>query len=110
MFVLAVKQAHTNNLISRLCQDRAGVSGIYQWNGAEQLTKYAMAQQIAAVFGLSADHVTPARDPPSGATKRPMDSRLDVSRLAELGIAAHTPFAQGMEECLRPWVEKQEAV
>ena len=80
--------------------------GIYQWSGQEVLTKYAMVQKMSAVFGLPADHVTPARAPSPARTRRPLDSRLDVSRLAELGISAHSPFTEGVKECLGPWVEK----
>ena len=83
--------------------------GVYQWSGAETLTKYAMVLAMAAAFGLSAEHVQPAREPPPAGTRRPLDSRLDTGRLQELGIGAHTPFARGVEECLGPWVEKRDA-
>ncbi|KAH7954733.1 hypothetical protein HPB49_021356 [Dermacentor silvarum] len=75
-------------------QDRS-VSGVYQWCGLEPLTKYAMVRAIGQTHGLSTDHVSPDAEPSSGAP-RPRDCRLEHSRLQQLGIARHTPFAQGV--------------
>ncbi|XP_054929584.1 methionine adenosyltransferase 2 subunit beta-like isoform X2 [Dermacentor andersoni] len=81
-------------LAERGRKDRS-VSGVYQWCGLEPLTKYAMVRAIGQAHGLSTDHVSPDAEPSSGAP-RPRDCRLEHSRLQQLGIARHTPFAQGV--------------
>ncbi|XP_037567720.1 methionine adenosyltransferase 2 subunit beta [Dermacentor silvarum] len=81
-------------LAERRLKDRS-VSGVYQWCGLEPLTKYAMVRAIGQAHGLSTDHVSPDAEPSSGAP-RPRDCRLEHSRLQQLGIARHTPFAQGV--------------
>ncbi|XP_043238039.1 methionine adenosyltransferase 2 subunit beta-like [Amphibalanus amphitrite] len=98
-----------HRLLEKQREDRAVVRGVYQWSGSETLTKYGMVRAMAAVFGLSAEHVTPVRAPPPAGTRRPLDSRLDTGRLAELGIGTHTPFAEGIEQCLSAWLEKKDA-
>ncbi|XP_037070281.1 methionine adenosyltransferase 2 subunit beta-like [Pollicipes pollicipes] len=73
----------------------------------EPVTKYALVQQMAALFGLPLDHVSACRTPPASGTRRPMDSRLDTSGLRRLGIGQHVPLAQGLHESLLPWAERQ---
>jgi len=96
-------------LVEKRCQNEAGVSGIYQWSGQEALTKYGMVREMAALFRLPVQHVRPSRVPPPDGVPRPIDCRMDTARLQELGVAANTPFQQGVYECLLPWVEKHRA-
>ncbi|XP_037070674.1 methionine adenosyltransferase 2 subunit beta-like [Pollicipes pollicipes] len=99
--------AMCRQLIEKQRQDRDGVFGIFQWSGQEPVTKYALVQQMAALFGLPLDHVSACRTPPASGTRRPMDSRLDTSGLRRLGIGQHVPLAQGLHESLLPWAERQ---
>lgn len=81
-------------LAERRLQERS-VSGVYQWCGLEPLTKYGMVRAIGQAHGLNTDHVSPDPEPSSGAP-RPRDCRLEHTRLEKLGIARHTPFAEGV--------------
>lgn len=81
-------------LAERRLQDQS-VSGVYQWCGLEPLTKYAMVRAIGQAHGLNTDHVAPDPEPSSGAP-RPRDCRLEHTRLQQLDIARHTPFAHGV--------------
>ena len=73
--------------------------GIYQWCGSEPLTKYQMIEIMADQFGLGCAHIEAVKGPSSGAP-RPYDTTMDTSRLSQLGIQYHTPFAEGIKSCL----------
>ena len=84
-------------------QDPKSINGIYQWSGSDNMTKYDMAVAMATAFGLSHSHIKADSSPSSGAP-RPYNSQLATTRLAELGIAAATPFSSGVKECLQPFL------
>lgn len=91
--------------LAKVSQKQSDVKGIYQWCGAEVLTKYQMVQAMAQVFHLPMDHITGVRDAgPSGGVVRPYDTRLDVARLRALGFGQHTPFEKGIEDALKSWI------
>ncbi|KVL26386.1 NAD(P)-dependent oxidoreductase [Burkholderia territorii] len=74
-------------------------TGIRHWSGEEPMTKYDIAQRIAAALGIDA---TLARiDTPADATPRPYDCHLDASSVRALGIDHATPFATGLQAVLR---------
>ncbi|AXF26036.1 NAD(P)-dependent oxidoreductase [Burkholderia pyrrocinia] len=75
------------------------VTGIRHWSGKEPMTKYDIAQRIAAALGIAAS-LTPI-DQPTDATPRPYDCHLDASRVRELGIDYATPFDTALRAVLR---------
>lgn len=81
----------------------AGEGGVFQFAGAEALTKYGMARAMAETLGLDAALVSPDPAPPSGAP-RPRDCRLDGSRLRALGFAPELAFRAGAEAAVRPFL------
>lgn len=85
-----------------LFQD-GSIKGIFQWSGMDMMTKYDMCVAMADALGLSSSHISADMEATAGAP-RPYDSRMDNSRLQQLGIQAHTPFKQGIEECLAKWL------
>ena len=100
-----------NNLLSiffsptvsyTLLQEDKIPKGVYQWCGSEALTKYDMIKIMAIQFGLETTHITPVKGPSPGA-KRPYDTTMDTSRLSQLSIQYHTPFAEGIKNCLEKW-------
>ena len=100
-----------NNLLSiffsptvsyTLLQEDKIPKGVYQWCGSEALTKYDMIKIMANQFGLETTHITPVKGPSPGA-KRPYDTTMDTSRLSQLSIQYHTPFAEGIKNCLEKW-------
>ncbi|AIO37471.1 methionine adenosyltransferase 2 subunit beta [Burkholderia cenocepacia] len=77
----------------------APVTGIHHWSGEEPMTKYDIAQRIAAALGL--DAALARIDTPADATPRPYDCHLDAARVRALGIAHATPFDAGLRAVLR---------
>lgn len=52
------------------------------------MTKYDMAVKFAEILKLPTEHLVRVDSIPEGeAVKRPIDSRLDVGRLKELGVS-----------------------
>ncbi|KAG8228906.1 hypothetical protein J437_LFUL011154 [Ladona fulva] len=107
--------AHVND-IAEICHqlgqkklEDPSICGIFQWSGQEMLTKYQMICKMAKVFSLPCNHVTPVDGPGAGAVTRPYDSQMDVSSLVLLfkKIPHHTPFEEGIKECLQPWTTKK---
>ncbi|XP_037782734.1 methionine adenosyltransferase 2 subunit beta-like [Penaeus monodon] len=90
------------DLVSAISKDKE-ISGIFQWSGKEQLTKYDMIVAMSRVLSLCHDHITPDPNPAPGAP-RPYDAHMDSSRLESLGISHHTAFDVGIKECLSPWL------
>ena len=79
---------------------RAG--GIWQFSGSEVHTKYSMAVTMAEVFGLSKDHLIPAKES-SGAT-RPYDCHLDSSAVMNNFPIEPIPFKEGIKKVLGKFI------
>jgi dTDP-4-dehydrorhamnose reductase len=75
------------------------VTGIRHWSAEEPMTKYDIAQRIAAALGI--DAALARIDTPADATPRPYDCHLDAARVRALGIEHATPFATGLQAVLR---------
>ncbi|KAL7641553.1 UNVERIFIED_CONTAM: hypothetical protein RMT77_007426 [Armadillidium vulgare] len=103
--------SHTRDIARIICdlikvnEQGTSVSGIYQWSGKEQLTKYGMLKAMAEVFSLPFEHIKPDRNPSPGAP-RPYDALMDNSKLDNLQISHHIDFKSGIKECLKNWVKK----
>ncbi|WP_114810331.1 dTDP-4-dehydrorhamnose reductase family protein [Paraburkholderia kururiensis] len=89
-------------LLERLA-DGQPLCGIAQWSGNEPMTKYEIAQRLAAA--LEMDVALVPQTTPADATPRPYNCHLDSSRLEALGIGRRTPFDTGIRDVLRafPW-------
>ncbi|ALV61159.1 MULTISPECIES: dTDP-4-dehydrorhamnose reductase family protein [Burkholderia] len=74
------------------------VTGIRHWSSEEPMTKYAIAQRIAAALGIEAS-LTPITQP-TDATPRPYDCHLDATRVRALGIDYATPFDTALHAIL----------
>ena len=85
----------------------SSMDGIWHWSGTEAMSKYSMVCQMAELFGLSHTHITPNCDPPSG-TPRPHNTALECSLLESMmhdgGACARTPFNEGIQKCLHPFL------
>lgn len=79
------------------------LAGIFQWSGAEEMTKYEMCVVMADVFNLPKDHIKPDSTPTSGAV-RPYNAHLHSGRLEDLGIGKRRSYKDGITEVLRPFV------
>ena len=66
------------------------------------MTKYAMAKSMASAFGMNSQGLVPDPHPHEG-VQRPFDTTMSTERLDDLGIGSHTPFDEGIKECLLPW-------
>ncbi|RXG70660.1 Methionine adenosyltransferase 2 subunit beta [Armadillidium vulgare] len=101
--------SHTRDIARIICdlikvnEQGTSVSGIYQWSGKEQLTKYGMLKAMAEVFSLPFEHIKPDRNPSPGAP-RPYDALMDNSKLENLQISHHIDFKSGIKECLKNWI------
>nr|WP_232356164.1 SDR family oxidoreductase [Burkholderia vietnamiensis] len=76
----------------------APVTGIRHWSAEEPMTKYDIAQRLAAALGRRAA-LAPIHAP-TDATPRPYDCHLDASRVRALGIDHATPFDAGLRAVL----------
>ena len=83
------------------------VTGTWHWSSAESMTKYTMAVQMAEVFGLPHDHLSPNKMPPSGAP-RPHNAALECSELQSMlpngGVGMRTSFEEVIKTCLKPYI------
>lgn len=75
------------------------VTGIRHWSSEEPMTKYDIAQRIAAALGIDASLAPIAQ--PTDATPRPYDCHLDAARVRALGIDYATPFDTALRSVLR---------
>ena len=78
------------------------MAGIFHFSNDEMRTKYDMAVIMGKSLGLSTAHLV--ADPTAGGANRPQDARLDCSRVHELGIVKQTPFEEGIQRVLKPFV------
>ena len=76
------------------------MGGTWHWCGDERLTKYAMAQIMGRMLGLSTTHLRPDPNSAAGAS-RPHDCGLDCSKLERCGLGRRTPFARALESALQ---------
>jgi len=83
--------------------DHCGLSGAFHWSGPETMTKYQMAQRMAAKFGLDMSHIAAEVD--RNDPRVPRDATLDVETARLMGVSQQTKFEEGIE-CLRPWIDK----
>ena len=79
-----------------------GAAGIWHFSGKEPFTKYAMAQEMVDVFGLSGDHLVPVKGPSAGAV-RPYDCHLESSSTEAVVAVEHIPFREGIKAVLQKW-------
>ncbi|VWC85531.1 dTDP-4-dehydrorhamnose reductase [Burkholderia contaminans] len=77
----------------------ASITGLRHWSGEEPMTKYDIAQRIAAALGIEA--ALKRIDQPTDATPRPYDCHLDASRVRAAGIDHATPFDTALRAVLR---------
>uniref|UniRef100_H3CQD8 Methionine adenosyltransferase 2 subunit beta n=1 Tax=Tetraodon nigroviridis TaxID=99883 RepID=H3CQD8_TETNG len=74
------------------------------FSAKEQMTKYQMAVAIAQAFNLPSDHLIPLTEQPAASTLRPMNSRLNCSRLELLNLSVEArPFAAAIVDSLWPF-------
>lgn len=82
------------------------ITGLWHWSSTESMTKYNMAVQMAEVFGLPHDHLSPSKAPPSGAT-RPHNAALECSELESMlpdgGATMRASFKEAIKACLEPF-------
>lgn len=80
------------------------VKGIFHWSNNEQMTKYEIACAMADAFNLPHNHLRPITDAPVATISRPLNAKLDCSKLENLGIGQRTPFQIGIKESLWPFL------
>ncbi|XP_061607474.1 methionine adenosyltransferase 2 subunit beta isoform X1 [Phyllopteryx taeniolatus] len=92
------------NICHAAARDRS-IRGMFHYSGKEQMTKYEMALAMAQAFNLPSDHLVPLTERPAAAgAPRPLDSRLDCSRLEVLGLGVEPrAFAPAVRDCLWPF-------
>ena len=99
--------------VAEVCQLLAGKQlaepgtsvGIWHCSGDDRMTKYSMACAMGRLMGLSTGHITPVREPSSGAP-RPYDSQLDCSSTRTAFPSKQTPFDVGIRKVLESHVPK----
>ena len=70
------------------------------------MTKFEMVQTMSKVFGLATPNLKPDKAPSPG-VPRPHDTTMKTERLTDLGIDVHTNFNNGIEACLKKWVQQK---
>jgi dTDP-4-dehydrorhamnose reductase len=85
--------------------DGTELLGTFHWSGSEPMTKFDMGIAIAEVLDRPTENIVANPDPPPGAP-RPHNCQLDCSSLEELSIGQRTPFRQGIEQVLRPYIDR----
>ncbi|CAL1611667.1 unnamed protein product [Knipowitschia caucasica] len=94
-----------SNICSRRQQDPS-LCGVFHFSGKEQMTKYEMSKSIAEAFELPSNHIVPVTDPApsSGPASRPLNSRLNCSRLELIGLSVEPrPFRVAILDSLWPF-------
>jgi dTDP-4-dehydrorhamnose reductase len=82
---------------------RVGSPGIYHAGGPDWLSRVEMGLQMAQVFGLSQQPISPRTRSDAGQSHlRAKDVSLQCSRLLALGWQ-QTPFLHGLKESLHQW-------
>lgn len=87
-----------------MAEPGAGV-GVWHCSGDDRMTKYSMACTMGKVFGLSTSHITPVREPSSGAP-RPYDCQLDCTSTRTIFPSTPTPFESGIHSILKAHLPK----
>ncbi|XP_061660414.1 methionine adenosyltransferase 2 subunit beta isoform X2 [Syngnathoides biaculeatus] len=92
------------NLCNAAARDES-IRGMFHYSGKEQMTKYEMALAMARAFDLPSGHLVPLMElPATTGALRPLDSRLDCSRLEVLGLGVEPrAFASAVADCLWPF-------
>lgn len=73
------------------------------------MTKYGMMKVMADVFHINMSQISPEKGSGAGGATRPYNAELADTRVGLLGIGKHTPFRDGIESCLRPWLKEQKS-
>jgi len=94
-------------LVSKKLASPGDIRGVYQWSGKEELTKYDMVKIMAEVFNLPMDHIVEDATEGSGPVARPRDVTMSTTRLEQLGISRHTPFADSVRRLFSKFVNQQ---
>uniref|UniRef100_A0A3Q2Z6A5 Methionine adenosyltransferase 2 subunit beta n=1 Tax=Hippocampus comes TaxID=109280 RepID=A0A3Q2Z6A5_HIPCM len=99
---------HTQDVAAvcwNICRADDSIRGIFHYSAKEQMTKYEMALAMARAFNLPSDHLIPLTEQPAGvAAARPLNPRLDCSRLEVLGLGVEPrAFASAVCDCLWPF-------
>ncbi|KAM9781886.1 methionine adenosyltransferase 2 subunit beta isoform X2 [Syngnathus typhle] len=81
------------------------IRGTFHYSGKEQMTKYEMALAMARAFNLPSAHLIPLTEQPAAeAARRPLNPRLDCSRLEVLGLSVEPrPLVSAVSDCLWPF-------
>ncbi|XP_037125339.1 methionine adenosyltransferase 2 subunit beta isoform X4 [Syngnathus acus] len=81
------------------------IRGTFHYSGKEQMTKYEMALAMARAFNLPSAHLIALTEQPAAeAARRPLNPRLDCSRLEVLGLSVEPrPFVSAVSDCLWPF-------
>ncbi|XP_041469414.1 methionine adenosyltransferase 2 subunit beta-like isoform X2 [Lytechinus variegatus] len=93
-------------MCERRTTDPESVSGVFHWCGADFMTKYTMIVTIANAFNLPHGHLRANPVQPAGETPRPKDCSMDRSKLVSLGIGQTTPFTEGIQKVMKPFISK----
>lgn len=92
-----------SNICLRHRQDPS-IRGVFHFSAKEQMTKYEIGNAIAEAFNLPSDHLVPLTEAAPGSTPRPLNSRLDCSRLELLELSVEPrPFRSAIVDCLWPF-------
>nr|XP_054759494.1 methionine adenosyltransferase 2 subunit beta-like [Lytechinus pictus] len=95
-------------MCERRTTDPESVSGVFHWCRADFMTKYTMLVTIANVFNLPHDHIRANPVQPTGETPRPKDCSMDRSKLVNLVIGQTTPFTEGIQKVMKPFISKNQ--
>ncbi|XP_024915828.1 methionine adenosyltransferase 2 subunit beta isoform X2 [Cynoglossus semilaevis] len=92
-------------LCERARQDPS-INGIFHFSANEQMTKYEMGIAMAQAFRLSSAHLSPLTEQSAlTAALRPMNSRLNCSRLEMLNLNVHSLPFTSVVDCLWPFTD-----
>lgn len=74
--------------------------GIYHFSGQDKLTKYQMIKIIAEILNKESSHIKSLDTPSNSATKRPLDSYLDTTKIFNLGVQRPLCFTDRIKKIL----------
>ncbi|XP_022625134.1 methionine adenosyltransferase 2 subunit beta isoform X1 [Seriola lalandi dorsalis] len=90
--------------LSERARQDPSIRGVFHFSAKEQMTKYEMAVAIAQAFKLPSDHLIPLTEQPAASAPRPINSRLNCSRLELLNLSVEPrPFTSAITDCLWPF-------